>query len=274
LTERVKEWWNGPAQPAESPSEAPAKPTEPRPKPFDPSKLNPEMRKTYDRAVQRFGKIPGAEISVTASPASEGKPVVTLRHAQADPKNLTVQTHFHGYQHMDKQVGYDKRIGDSVAAAWAKDPNRTFVLPDARNEGAHHSDWNNVKNVTDLTRTAVEGSGLKWEGVKQRVISGHSAGGSPVAKALSRAQQGQEGRFDRVELYDPAFNSSPTQVTAQDRQRATEWVRSNQKNMLLVPGTMNSPWMQMIDRNRWTSRHSDHFSPLWQSLGQLREPRS
>lgn len=247
----------------------------PRPAPLDRVEirsLTPEMRKALERAQKRFGHISGAEISVSASAATEGKPVVLVRHAQADPNNLIVQTHFHGYMHMDAQVKYEKRIGETVAAAWARDPNVAFVLPEARNEGADHSDWNNAKNVTDAARTALEESGLKWDGVKTCILSGHSAGGSPVAKALARAQLGEEGVFHRVELYDPAFRSSPTVISEQEQARCESYVKAHQSDMLLVPGTMNSPWLKMVDKSRHTQRAKDHFAALWESLGQLRSP--
>lgn len=235
--------------------------------------MTPEMRKALERAQKRFGHIPGAQISVSASPATEGKPVVLVRHAQADPNNLTLQTHFHGYMHMDAQVKYEKRIGETVAAAWARDPNLVFVLPEARNEGQDHSDWNNAKNVTAAAQNALEGSGLTWQGVKTCILSGHSAGGSPVAKALARAQMGEEGVFHRVELYDPAFRSNPTVITEKEQARCEAYVKAHQSDMLLVPGTMNSHWLRIVEKSRYTERAKDHFAALWESLGQLRSPK-
>ncbi|MHB2017346.1 MAG: GH25 family lysozyme, partial [Candidatus Xenobia bacterium] len=77
--------------------------------------------------------------------------------------------------------------GDAVAAAWQKDANTVFVLPEAENEDvAPRSDWSNIKCAADATHAAVEAAGISWNGVKRTVLSGHSAGGSVVALAIAR----------------------------------------------------------------------------------------
>jgi hypothetical protein len=228
------------------------------------------LQKSYDRAVARFGHIPGAEISVSSSPASGGQPVVLVRHRDADARNLTVQTHFHGFQHMDKAVRYDQQIGDTVEKAWDKNKNMVFVFPEARDEGQAHrrAEWDGLTSAHDLTRTAVETAGLSWNGVQKTILSGHSAGGSPVAKALARAQRGQDGPFSRVELYDAAMQSAGTNVTAADRDAARAYVTTHQADMLYVPGTMSTEWNRIIKHQ--TRGYHGHFDPVWTSLGQER----
>jgi len=234
--------------------------------------MTPELQKAYDKAVARFGKVPGARISVSASPASGGRPVVTVRHQQADPKNLTVQTHFHGFQVYDKRVGYDDKIARTVDNAWAKDRNTVFVFPEAKDEATpgYRAEWGNIASVRDLTKTAVESAGLPYGGVQRTVLSGHSAGGTPVAKALARAQEGQDGPFNRVELYDAAVQSRGTAISRSEMKAAQAYIKQHTSSMLLVPGTMRNSWESWIPQSRHTQGENDHFETVWVSLGQFR----
>lgn len=238
---------------------------------YSPKMLPPsETQKAYDKAMARFGKIPGVQISVSASDASGGRPVVTVRHQGADPKNLTVHTHFHGFQVYDKKVGYDDKIAKTVENAWGKDKNQVFVFPEAQDEAnpGYHAEWGNIASVHDLTKTAVEKAGLKYDGVQKTVLSGHSAGGTPVAKALARAQDGQDGPFTRVELYDAAVQSQGTAISRSERAGAEAYARSH--DMLYVPGTMSTSWEGWIPQRNQTKRVNDHFEAVWASLGQAR----
>lgn len=235
-------------------------------------KLSPELQRAYDKALVRFGKVPGAQISVSASPASGGRPVVTVRHQGADPKNLTVQTHFHGFQVYDKKVGYDQKLAQTVENAWAKDKNTVFVFPEARDEATpgYRAEWGNIESVTSLTKKAVEEAGLPAAGVQRTVLSGHSAGGTPVAKALARAQAGTDGPFTRVELYDAAVQSNGTEISAAERKSAREYTQKHASEMLLVPGTMRNSWESWLPKSRHAKQENDHFETVWVSLGQFR----
>lgn len=234
-------------------------------------RLDP-VQQAYVRAVRRFGAIPGAEIFVTAVPASGGRPVVVLRQASADRSHLTVQTHFHGDQLYDQDVDYDKHIGETVAAAWQKDANTVFVLPEAQNEyAAPRTDWSNLQSVPDTALQAVEASGLSWDGVVRTVVSGHSAGGSAIALALARGDDGLK-QYDRIELYDAAVGSTHNPVSTGQRALIEAYCRDHEDQFLVVPGVMQSSWLTYVDRSRWTAPYTDHWSPLWTSLGQFRCP--
>lgn len=228
------------------------------------------MNKALQRAQARFGRLPGAIISVSADPASNNLPVVLVRHKDTNSNSVrfTVQTHFHGWQMYDKQEHYETRIGDAVAAAWAHDTSRLFVFPESVDEGTGSKvDWSNIRNLTRLTQKALETAALSWNSVALFVISGHSAGGQPISEALNRAMKGQEPAFGRTELYDAVMNSSEPDTT-----RA--YIHAHTDTMLYVPGVMNTPWTAPggIPPERRTPPAKNHFDALWSSLGQLREP--
>ena len=235
------------------------------------------LQKAYDRAVRRFGAIPGVAISVTSSPHTSMVPVVVLKNMAADPTAYKVQIHFHGDQLFDHDVDYETHIGDSVATAWSKDLSTVFVLPEARNEdAAPRSDWANIVSVGGAVRQAVESAGLNWSGVRQTDLSGHSAGGSVVARALVRLAQSDpsEENFNRVELYDAAVGSQHNPVSESDRKLLKSYCAAHQEQFVVVPGIMKSSWLDYIDPKRWTESYKDHWSPLWESLGQYRQPQS
>lgn len=216
------------------------------------------------RAEKRFGKIPGAQIGVITSPGSSGKPVVVLRHAEAAPESRKVQVHFHGDQLYDANVGYEDKIGPTIERGWGKSKDTIFLLPEAANESAApRADWNNIKDIGQIVKDAV---GPEKHHV---TVSGHSSGGSPVAKALARSLE----RFDRVELYDAAVSSQHNPVSDAERQRVQKWCQANAGKIVLVPGSMGSSWLTYVDKSRHTEKANDHWSPLWQSLGQFREPK-
>ncbi|GMU55607.1 MAG: hypothetical protein AMXMBFR33_47530 [Candidatus Xenobia bacterium] len=221
------------------------------------------------RAERRFGRIEGVQIAVHASPASSGRPVVVLRNQRGATEGFQVHTHFHGDQLYDQQVGYEQRIGSTVERAWQSNPDQVFVLPEARNESAApRSDWNNIRNLGDLADGAVQASGLDPARAGRTVVSGHSAGGSVIAKAIAR----QDRLPDRIELYDAAVGSTHNPVSPGERRALQAWCRDNPERFVVVPGVMQSSWLEYVDRSRWTERASDHWSPLWDSLGQAREP--
>lgn len=220
------------------------------------------VENTKARAEKRFGKIPGVQIQVITSPGSSGKPVVVLRHAEG--KHDKVQVHFHGDQLYDTNIGYDDKIGPCVERAWGKSKDTVFVLPDANNESAApRSDWNNIKDVGRIVKDAV------GETPVHVTVSGHSAGGSPLAKALARGTE----KFDRIELYDAAVSSQHNPVSDAERAKVQKWCAANQGKILLVPGSMGSSWLTYVDKSRHTAKYNDHWNPLWQSLGQYREPK-
>lgn len=222
------------------------------------------------RAQRRFGWIDGAVIAVSTSPASGGKPVVTLRNAHGSTTGYHVHTHFHGDQLYDQQVDYEGHIGQSVAAAWERDPSQVFVLPEARNESAApRSDWNNIRSVGELTRAGLVSLGLEPTQAERTTVSGHSAGGSPVAKAIAR---GDLGSVDRIELYDAAVSSQHNPVSDAERRSVRKFCAAHPERFVVMPGVMQSSWLDYIDRSRWTARASDHWTPLWSSLGRDRDP--
>ncbi len=228
------------------------------------------LQEARRRAERRFGSIEGVQIAVTASPASSGRPVVVLRNQRGASEGFQVHTHFHGDQLYDQQVGYEQRIGDTVARAWQGNPDLVFVLPEARNESAApRSDWNNVRNLDELTRQAVEAIRLDPARAGSTVVSGHSAGGSVIARAIVRSDR----MPDRIELYDAAVGSQHNPISSDERRVVRAFCRQNQHRFVVVPGVMQSSWLEYVDRSRWTAPASDHWSPLWDSLGQAREPQ-
>lgn len=223
-----------------------------------------------ERARRRFGGIEGAVIAVSSSPASGGRPVISLRNSLGSSSGYRVHTHFHGDQLFDGQVGYEDHIGPTVAAAWRHDPDQVFVLPEAANESAApRSDWNNIRNLPGLNRAALTALSLEPEQAGPFTLSGHSAGGSPVARALARGEAP-----DRLELYDAAVSSQHNPVSDSERRAVQAWCRRHADRIVLVPGIMRSSWLDYVDRSRWTSRADNHWSPLWDSLGQERQPGS
>lgn len=255
-------------QPAASP---PTPRPAPTPSPDPTRRLTPELQKAYDRAQQRFGHIPGAQIEVVASPGNGGKPVVMLRHADGKKDGYNAQMHFHGDQLFDQRVGYDKELGQAVERAWQKSKDTVFILPEAQNEDrAPRSDWNNASNLGRIMNDGLRGLGLDPAAAGSRTVSGHSAGGSVIAKALAR---GELRDFDRIELHDAAVGSTHNHVSPAERARVAAYARSHPHQFVVMPGIMtNSAWNQYVDRSRFLPRASDHWTPLWNSLGQFREP--
>lgn len=221
-----------------------------------------------ERARRRFGAIEGAIIAVSSSPASGGRPVISLRNAQGSPTGYRVHTHFHGDQLFDGQVGYEDQIGPTIQSAWQHDPDQVFVLPEAANESAApRSDWNNIRSLPGLNRAALTALSLDPDQAAHFTLSGHSAGGSPVARALARGEAP-----DRLELYDAAVSSQHNPVSDSERRAVRAWCQRHPERIVLVPGIMRSSWLDYVDRSRWTARAADHWSPLWDSLGQERQP--
>lgn len=253
-----------PLQPAATPERAATVPAPNR-------QLTPELQKAYDRARERFGHIPGAQIEVMASPGNGGKPVVMLRHADGTRDGYHAQMHFHGDQLFDQRVGYDQEIGKAVERAWQKSKDTVFILPEAQNENrAPRSDWNNASDLGRIMNDGLRGLGLDPAAAGSRTVSGHSAGGSVIAKALAR---GELRDFDRIELHDAAVGSTHNHVSAAERARVAAYARSHPHQFVVMPGIMtSSAWNQYIDRSRFLPRASDHWAPLWNSLGQFREP--
>lgn len=223
------------------------------------------LQAAYDRAVKRFGHIPGAHIEVCQSKGCGQTPVVVLRHQQG--KNERVHLHFHGDQLYDQQQNYEGEIGSCVERAWNTHPDTVFVLPEAANESkAPRSDWKNISDLGQIGKDALAKLGI--ESVAHWTVSGHSAGGSVVAKAIARG----DTEFERIELYDAAVSSTHNPVSERERETIKRWCKRNPEQFLVVPGVMKSSWLEYVDRSRWTEKAADHWSPLWQSLGQDRNP--
>ncbi|MBS2038277.1 hypothetical protein JST97_25055 [bacterium] len=234
------------------------------------SKPRLTLQASYDRAVQRFGGIPGVQIEVCQSRGSGGQPVVVLRHQNG--QNQRLHLHFHGDQLYDQEVKYEDEIGPCIQRAWEAHPDTVFVLPEAANESkAPRSDWNNISDLRQIGQDALAKLGI--QSVQHWSVSGHSAGGSVVAKALARGSNAQNLKdFDRIELYDAAVSSTHNSVSDAEREKIKRWCQKNPEQFLVVPGVMKSSWLEYVDRSRWTEKASDHWSPLWQSLGRERQP--
>lgn len=230
------------------------------------------LQASYDRAVKRFGQIPGVHIEVCQSSGSGGQPVVVLR--REDGQNQRVHIHFHGDQLYDQQVNYEGEIGPCIQRAFESHPDTVFVLPEAANESkAPRSDWNNISDLRRIGQDGLAKMGI--DSVPHWSLSGHSAGGSVVAKALARGSNAQNLKdFDRIELYDAAVSSTHNPVSDGEREKIKRWCQKNPGQFLVVPGVMKSSWLEYIDRSRWTEKASDHWSPLWQSLGRERQPQA
>jgi len=186
---------------------------------------------------------------------------------------VDVQVHFHGDQLYDQEAQYEKKIGDAVGRAWQKSPNTLFLLPEAANEdAAPRSNWKNISDLRQLTQDGLQKLGLGWENKATWTISGHSAGGSVIAKAMARPDALSE--VTRFELYDAAVSSQHNPVSEAERKKIRAWCQDLPEQFLVVPGTMKSSWLDYIERSRWTAKASDHWSPLWDSLGQFRLPKS
>jgi hypothetical protein len=229
------------------------------------------------RAQLRYGKIPGVQISVVEVGGSS-KPVVVLRNALSHGKP-SVQVHFHGDQYLDAQVGYDQHIGPTIGASWKNHPDLVFVIPESNNEDSgQRVDWSNVSNVGQMSREALKAAGVDPDQVGSRILSGHSAGGSVIARAIaadSPAPGYELKDFDRIELYDAAVGSTLNPISAAERDKVQQWTQSHEDRCLYVPGVIkSSAWKTYIDPSRWTKPETDHFTALWDSLGQLRQPGS
>lgn len=205
-----------------------------------PSHLSPDaLQMAFDRAQKRFGHLAGVEIQVFSHSSSGDRPVVVLSNAQAEGPRV-LQIHFHGDQLYDKDVRYEDEIGKAVGRCWERTPNVVLVLPEAQNEDqAPRSDWNNVANVVALAERAVEQAGLSATDVGKRILSGHSAGGSVVAKAMARRDLGLE-QFDQIELYDAAVSSQHNPVGDAERVKIKEWCQQRPDRFLVVPGIIRS----------------------------------
>lgn len=230
------------------------------------------LAQARQRAQRRFGHIPGVQIEVCASAGCGQTPVVVLRHREGPADKLHV--HFHGDQLYDHEQNYDEKIGPCVERAWQKDNGTIFVFPEARNENqAPRSDWNNISNLATLAQDALAALQVPPEQIQSQVLSGHSAGGSVLAKLIARQQPGQGlPDLDRLELYDAAVSSTHNPVSERERAVIRKWCQQHPDQFLVVPGVMKSSWLDYIDRSRWTEKASDHWSPLWDSLGQQRQP--
>lgn len=228
------------------------------------------LKVAYDRAVRRFGSIEGVEIQVCASPGSGGKPVVALRHREGKADRCHI--HFHGDQLYDGDVNYEGKIGPCLERAWQKDKDTVLLLPEANNEDqAPRSDWNNIRDLRLILKDGMKALGLGVDELVHSACSGHSAGGSVIAKAIARTPAEVVG-FDRLELYDAAVSSTHNSVSDDERARVQRWCQQRPQQFLVVPGIMKSSWLTYVDRSRWTEKAEDHWSPLWDSLGQEREP--
>lgn len=252
-----------------------ARPRQARPQ-IDAARLGPGdgLQGAYDRAVSRFGYIPGVEISVCKCSGSGDKPLVILRNQQGRREGFELHIHFHGDQLSDEKQNYEGKIGPAVERAWAKNLDTVFIFPESGNENAFsRCDW---RNISDIGRIGVDGvtrAGLDPAKIGTRTVSGHSSGGTVLAKALARgaANEGMAG-VDRIELYDPVVSSTHNPVSSAERARVEKWCQEKPGQFVLMPGQMESGWLQYIDKSRWTSRVNDHWSPLWDSLGQQRQP--
>lgn len=227
------------------------------------------LQGAYQRALARFGNIPGVEIQVCQSAGNGRAPVVVLRHREG--QNGTVHVHFHGDQLYDQEVNYEGQIGPCVERAWNAHRDTIFVLPEAANEDkAPRSDWNNVSDAPRIVQDALAKFNLDPAAVKNWTLSGHSAGGSVLAKCIARKSV---GKFQRIELYDAAVSSTHNPVSDSEREKIKGWCKKYPEQFLIVPGVMKSSWLEYVDRSRWTEKARDHWSPLWDSLGQVRSPK-
>lgn len=242
------------------------------------------LQVAYARAQRRFGAIPGAEITVTSCPASGGFPIVVLKNhnhpADQPAKPSSIQVHFHGEQLYDKDVHYDDEIGKAVERAWSKDSYTVLVLPEARNEdAAPRSDWNNISSVSDLVAHSLKAAKLGASEIGPKFLSGHSAGGSVVAKAIARAAsdlavEAELQSYQHIELYDAAVSSQNNPVGDAERSKIQAWCKQKPSQFVVMPGIMKSSWLDYVDKSRWTEKAADHWTPLWSSLGQFREPKA
>jgi hypothetical protein len=229
--------------------------------------LSSDLAPARERAQKRYGQIPGVHIDVLTCPSAGDKPVVVLSKPEALHDGFRLHLHFHGDQFEDDKVDYDQKIGPTIGQAWEKDGNIVFVIPESNNENAApRVDWSNIKDSAQLTQEAFQSD----KKVGSKILSGHSAGGSPVAHAIAH---GQAEDFSRIELYDAAVGSTMNTVTTEERSQVQAWTRQHEDRFLYVPGVItDSAWRQYIDADRWTPPAADHWTALWQSLGQYRQP--
>jgi hypothetical protein len=157
---------------------------------------------------QAFGTLAdnGGRITVANSAGNGNYPVVTAVPPGFDAsKPAQVQTHYHGWRaSAPDEAGSGSKAMKQMMAA---NHQQVFVLPEAAgNVNANHTNWTNVSDEAATTRDALKGAGVT--NVGQKTLSGHSAGGQPLATVL------QNGHFDasRVVLLDCMY--WPSQIKA------------------------------------------------------------
>jgi hypothetical protein len=153
----------------------------------------------------------GARVEVVTPPGNGGQPVVVLVPPGFDPnKPAKVQTHYHGDRSSAAEAGgiATRAIHDLSR----RDPQTVWVLPEARG-GVNSSptDWSNVMDQGATTRDALAAVGVT--NVEERTVSGHSAGGRALARAIERGTV-QADRLLLLDcLYDPARQTIKKGIT-------------------------------------------------------------
>jgi hypothetical protein len=146
----------------------------------------------------------GARLGVSMPEGNGGQPVLTLQDGRlqqmlADNPDLryNVHTHYHGAILPKNPKTFDKNtVANSMASMWQKDPTHVFVLPQTQVFGAAkddqpignqwgHAAWSNVSNEKTTTEDALAEAGLDPTRAGSKTVSGHSAGGYPLADVMA-----------------------------------------------------------------------------------------
>jgi hypothetical protein len=206
---------------------------------------SPALVRTVRQARLAFADLlaGGGKLFVFASAANGGQPVLTIRGPGFDPKlPAKVQTHYHGDRtSVAEENGHTTQAIEQLIAA---DPQRVFVLPEARaNVNAEKTDWTNVLDQPQTTREALSAAAISLVG--ERTVSAHSSGGRALAKALEKPIEA-----DRVLcldcLYEPAMSMLKKGLKKNGK---------SMKELVVVRGTNErGRWRTMVDAFAPSSR--------------------
>ena len=144
-----------------------------------------DLPSTLDQATRTWADVPALRVTVITSPANGDAPVLVLVPPGFDPaRPATIHTHFHG--DMTSVAAPRGPHTLAIREHLAKDPQRLWVLPEARrNVGSHRTNWNNVKDHAATVRDALAAVGLSPVSGSRSVVSAHSSGGRALAAAMT-----------------------------------------------------------------------------------------
>ena len=170
-----------------------------------------------------------------------------------DGEPYNVQTHYHG-----DRVTPEHR-NDGVANAIANDLRRNktvYVLPEADNADNGQASYGGKFNQRDLTRDALLASGLDPGLARNKIVSGHSRGGTPLKQAFDTNTMDA----NRIKLLDIPSNGGSTARSLQ------AWrARGNNARVTFEDGVYGSNWRN-IPGVEFIPGNGDHMDAVRKGL--------